>query len=93
MASVMGVTRLVAPGPEVATTIPAASFPSPGSVELLAMPSATCPALLSFEFVIHRICFFPPCLGWFWWNWSSRGRMAPPEYPLTTSTLCSRSLE
>ena len=62
MASVIGVTRLVAPGPEVATTIPAASFPS-GSVELLAMPSATCPAELSFELVIHRMRLSSPCRG------------------------------
>ena len=80
MASVMGVMRLVTPGPLVATTTPACIRPSLQTGAHLAKPSAMWPAELSFELVIHRIfSASPPWRGWSTWNWSRRGRTAPPE--------------
>ena len=96
IASWRGVIRLVTPGPDVATITSAFSLLSFGfKGEDLAITSAMWPAELSFEFVIHRIGFRASSslwLGWSLWNWSRKGKMAPPEYPLTTSTPYSWSL-
>ena len=74
-ASCIGVTVLVAPGPDVTSTMP-------GLPVTRAYPSAMCPAPCSCRARMKLKCLLS-------WIASNTGRIAPPGYPKIVSTPCS----